>query len=233
MRGVQIFLILSIINLISPISLGWYSSNSISLSNGIYSLNGLTAYCPGNGAMKTLQFKYEGGRFYYNFQCYSSNTASVEYDDAVLKVYTETKTTNYDQCTDNRFIYIDRHQIACTKDFALSGLYLEWNRNQQCRFQYKCVAVKSTYEDTNVQAKATSWVNAYRGDFSGINQLVAGSQDKSDRNALHSFRLNMKYDTYNWEARFFYGVITLRDMGKVKDDYKEKSKALRESVEGK
>ena len=75
--------------------------------------------------MKTVQVIYTSSQLYYQMQCYSSNAASIEYDESVIKVYTEKKSTNYDLCTDNRFIWLDRQQIACTKDFALSSFYLE------------------------------------------------------------------------------------------------------------
>ena len=62
--------------------------------------------------MKTVQVIYTSSQLYYQMQCYSSNAASIEYDESVIKVYTEKKSTNSDLCTDNRFIWHDRQQIA-------------------------------------------------------------------------------------------------------------------------
>ena len=50
----------------------------------------------------------------------------------------------------------------------------------------------------------------------------------SNTNALHNFRLQMDYTKSTWEAKYYYGVITLRNMAVVKDDYLAKSKKLRE-----
>ena len=222
-----IVLLSSIIVLVSSATLGTYKSAIISNPrNGIYDLVGLKAECPYTGAMKTVQVIYTSSQLYYQMQCYSSNAASIEYDESVIKVYYETKTTNYDLCTDNRFIWLDRHQIVCTKDFALSSFYLE-KSGTNCRYTYTCVAVKSTYEDVQLTNKATSKLDAKSGAMTGLTTLKIGDAG-SNRNALHNFRLQMDYTKSTWEAQYYYGIITLRDMAAVKDDYLAKSKKLRE-----
>ena len=176
--------------------------------------------------MKTVQVIYTSSQLYYQMQCYSSNAASIEYDESVIKVYTEKKSTNYDLCTDNRFIWLDRQQIACTKDFVLSSFYLE-KSGTNCRYTYTCVAVKSTYEDVQLTNKATSKLDAKSGAMTGLTTLKIGDSG-SNTNALHNFRLQMDYTKSTWEAKYYYGVITLRNMAVVKDDYLAKSKKLRE-----
>ena len=158
-----ILLFSCIITLVSSANLGTYKSSIVSNPrNGIYDLVGLKAECPYTGAMKTVQVIYTSSQLYYQMQCYSSNAASIEYDESVIKVYTEKKSTNYELCTDNRFIWLDRQQIACTKDFALSSFYLE-KSGTNCRYTYTCVAVKSTYEDVQLTNKATSKLDAKSG----------------------------------------------------------------------
>lgn len=212
------------------ITLGTYKSAVISNpKNGIYDLVNVLAACPKNGAMKTVRLVHENNQLYYQMQCFSSNTKGEtenEYDDAVIKEYRETKQTNYDLCTDNRYIWIDRHQIQCTKDFALSWFKLLKN-GSNCSFQYGCVAVKSTYEDVSVTAKQTNLVGGGAGAISSFTQIIGDTG--SNKNALHNFRLKMDYSTTNWQYKFFYGIITLRNMAAVKDDYLAKSKALRDS----
>ena len=213
--------------LVSSANLGTYKSSIVSNPrNGIYDLVGLKAECPYTGAMKTVQVIYTSSQLYYQMQCYSSNAASIEYDESVIKVYTEKKSTNYDLCTDNRFIWLDRQQIACTKDFALSSFYLE-KSGTNCRYTYTCVAVKSTYEDVQLTNKATSKLDAKSGAMTGLTTLKIGDSG-SNTNALHNFRLQMDYTKSTWEAKYYYGVITLRNMAVVKDDYLAKSKKLRE-----
>ena len=213
--------------LVSSANLGTYKSSIVSNPrNGIYDLVGLKAECPYTGAMKTVQVIYTSSQLYYQMQCYSSNAASIEYDESVIKVYTEKKSTNYDLCTDNRFIWLDRQQIACTKDFALSSFYLE-KSGTNCRYTYTCVAVKSTYEDVQLTNKATSKLDAKSGAMTGLTTLKIGDSG-SNTNALHNFRLQMDYTKSTWEAKYYYGVITLRNMAVVKDDYLAKSKQLRE-----
>ena len=213
--------------LVSSANLGTYKSSILSNPrNGIYDLVGLKAECPYTGAMKTVQVIYTSSQLYYQMQCYSSNAASIEYDESVIKVYTEKKSTNYDLCTDNRFIWLDRQQIACTKDFALSSFYLE-KSGTNCRYTYTCVAVKSTYEDVQLTNKATSKLDAKSGAMTGLTILKIGDSG-SNTNALHNFRLQMDYTKSTWEAKYYYGVITLRNMAVVKDDYLAKSKKLRE-----
>ena len=128
--------------------------------------------------------------------------------------------------SDNRFIWLDRQQIACTKDFALSSFYLE-KSGTNCRYTYTCVAVKSTYEDVQLTNKATSKLDAKSGAMTGLTTLKIGDSG-SNTNALHNFRLQMDYTKSTWEAKYYYGVITLRNMAVVKDDYLAKSKQLRE-----
>ena len=213
--------------LVCSANLGTYKSSIVSNPrNGIYDLVGLKAECPYTGAMKTVQVIYTSSQLYYQMQCYSSNAASIEYDESVIKVYTEKKSTNYDLCTDNRFIWLDRQQIACTKDFALSSFYLE-KSGTNCRYTYTCVAVKSTYEDVQLTNKATSKLDAKSGAMTGLTTLKIGDSG-SNTNALHNFRLQMDYTKSTWEAKYYYGVITLRNMAVVKDDYLAKSKKLRE-----
>ena len=213
--------------LVSSANLGTYKSSIVSNPrNGIYDLVGLKAECPYTGAMKTVQVIYTSSQLYYQMQCYSSNAASIEYDQSLIKVYTEQQSTNYDLCTDNRFIWLDRQQIACTKDFALSSFYLE-KSGTNCRYTYTCVAVKSTYEDVQLTNKATSKLDAKSGAMTGLTILKIGDSG-SNTNALHNFRLQMDYTKSTWEAKYYYGVITLRNMAVVKDDYLAKSKKLRE-----
>ena len=222
-----ILLFSCIITLVFSANLGTYKSSIVSNPrNGIYDLVGLKAECPYTGAMKTVQVIYTSSQLYYQMQCYSSNAASIEYDESVIKVYTQKKSTNYDLCTDNRFIWLDRQQIACTKDFALSSFYLE-KSGTNCRYTYTCVAVKSTYEDVQLTNKATSKLDAKSGAMTGLTTLKIGDSG-SNTNALHNFRLQMDYTKSTWEAKYYYGVITLRNMAVVKDDYLAKSKKLRE-----
>ena len=91
-----ILLFSCIITLVSSANLGTYKSSIVSNPrNGIYDLVGLKAECPYTGAMKTVQVIYTSSQLYYQMQCYSSNAASIEYDESVIKVYTEKKSTNY------------------------------------------------------------------------------------------------------------------------------------------
>ena len=84
--------------LVSSANLGTYKSSIVSNPrNGIYDLVGLKAECPYTGAMKTVQVIYTSSQLYYQMQCYSSNAASIEYDESVIKVYTEKKSTNYER----------------------------------------------------------------------------------------------------------------------------------------
>ena len=216
--------------LTKSITLGTYKSTAVNNpTNGIYDLVNIVAACPKNGAMKTVRLVHENNQLYYQMQCFSSNTQGEtenEYDDAVIKEYKETKQTNFDLCTDNRFIWIDRHQIDCTKDFALSWFKL-LKSGSNCSVQYGCVAVKSIYEDVSFTSKQTNFVGGGAGNISYFTQIIGDTGN--NRNALHNFRLRMDYSITNWQYKFYYGIITLRDMAAVKVDYLAKSKALRDS----
>lgn len=218
---------IAILTTITSIVAYSYESRRVKRSNGIFDFVDLAASCPKSGAMKNFRFMVTSSEVYYQMQCYGSRSTR-DYDDVIINEVTQTLYTEYDICLDNRFMWIDRHIPHCPIDFALSSFTLEHPKYNQCRFKYQCVAVKSIDEDKDITAHKTPTETGAAGAMTGLTKLRVGNTE-SEAAAINTMKLQMNYSISDMYIYYAYGLIKLRDMTTVKEDYLVKSKALRDN----
>lgn len=123
--------------------------------------------------------------------------------NAIQPAQTYFKETNYDNCDDNRFVWLDRHEIKCDPNSVLSSFVLIFDQQQRkCKYRYTCLRLTSSMCHSYLEQN-TADATIPGGNVQSIGRfpIVANAVDA----ALIGFRYFMNYNTDPWLINASYG----------------------------
>ena len=93
-----------------------------------YDLLGQEIKCPNDGVIKNFVFRKTGNNYYYDLQCYSSETEDVDYGEPIVKDATHINTLDATFSSNSQDISaLNTFEMDCTPEYGLNGfkIYLE------------------------------------------------------------------------------------------------------------
>lgn len=154
------------------------------------------------------------------------------YDTPIIQGQYIDKSTEKKSCS-TKFINCKPGKMECDIDYALQRFILRKEGSYTYYHDYRCVAVKSTFEHGNLQYTA---YGKSINDYSDIANWIALSNvhiPENARNALKGieFGFSNKQTSnvyFTTSARYGYMYITLREITPVKQKYLDDAKELRD-----
>lgn len=184
--------------LLPIIVLAWTDfSETRVFKNGLYDLHYLQAQCPLSKIMRGFAIeKPTKSTIRIAMNC-------IPLDKSIKYMYQEiTNSTSPQECVDDRFIWLDKHQVLCKEGHVLIGFTI-FMFDKKCHLSYTCLPIpKSSCYNKNYLS--TSYFPLPKGQLEskGFPKILAPPYNAG----LQGFEFVVNYhkDDIHWEARFNY-----------------------------
>ena len=187
--------------------------------------------CPNRGVMKNFYLRKGNGYFWFEMQCYSSQTSNPDYGEAIIKqVNYQGRVKNQLHKYEGMTEQLNDYEINCDVDYGLRGFEISVSDDCFKTIVY-CNALKATY--TSKLTFQTS--PKYSGSFNidGFFDVLVGRTDQENDVDIGYPLRGFKFVVYPWRDRrdptvcFMYGYSKLKNMAVVADAYKKKFEEIR------
>jgi len=188
-----------------------------------YDLLGQEIKCPNDGVIKNFVFRKTGYNYYYDLQCYSSETEDVDYGEPIVKDATYINTLDATFSSNSQDISaLNTFEMDCTPEYGLNGfkIYLEKEglKTKIKKTNY-CKPTKSSYvsqKNIMTQSKSSSSTN-----LDCFVDILVGSTETETEEVigypLRSFKFMIGGTPRNRICYYIYSYSKLKNMGVLKD----------------
>ena len=200
-----------------------------------YDLIGQEIKCPNDGVIKNFVLRKSGSEYYFDLQCYSSETEDIDYGEPIVKDATFTSTLETTLTSSQRDIStLNSFEMDCTPEYGLNGFKIYQEKDSQNKLKLTkanyCKPTKSSYvskKNIVTQEKIATSTN-----LDCFVDILVGSTQKETDDAigypLRSFQFKIEGATYRRKCYYIYSYSKLKNMGKLKDERLKQFKDLRD-----
>ena len=214
------------------LTLSSYETEHFSISTGTWKdLLGKTVECPNRGVLKNFVLRKDDSSFWYEYQCYSSESSSSDVGEPIIKSLTLESTYKYSITIQENIRTLSDYPIECWVDYGLSSFML-YNDNGLKR-DATCYGLKAKYRSKIAIKTATGKALATKID--GLVGITVGStEQETDDNIAYPLR-GFKYNIDISESKekptisYYYGYSILKNLKKLKENAKNTFESLRNS----
>ena len=199
-----------------------------------YDLIGQEVKCPNDGVIKNFVLRKSGGEYYFELQCYSSESEKVDYGEPIVKDATHISTLGISFFSSPKDIEIlNALEMDCTPENGLNGFKIYQQRDNSNNFILKkdnyCKPTKSSFvskKDIKTQEKIATSIN-----LDCFVDILVGSNEKETETdigfPLRSFQFKIEKVSDKRKCYYIYSYSKLKNMGKLKDEKLKKFEELR------
>ena len=212
------------------LSLTSHSTNRIQISTGTWKdLLEVKVECPNRGVLKNFVLRKDSTHFWYDFQCYSSRSNSIDEGEPIIKGLALSSTYKYTISIQENIRTLSDYPVECWVDYGLASFKL-YNDNGLKR-DATCYGLKAKYT-SKIEIK-TATVQALATKIDGLVGITVGSTEtETDENIAYPLR-GFKYNIDISGSRekptvsYYYGYSILKNMKKLKENAKQSFENLR------
>ena len=189
-------------------------------TNDFFDLIGVEVGCPHSGILKNFVLKKNSKKFWFKYQCYSSESDDIDEGEPIIKgLERVSDELCEDIFTETEFYYIDYplYHSICPLDFGINYFKFYKKKNGIIRIYTVCFALKSKYS-TKIEIKTKKRPDPEEAPSLGsLVGIVVGSQKTEDDEniayPLRGFRLYVVSTEVDISG-YYYGYSVLRNMKK-------------------
>ena len=212
------------------LSLTSHSTNRIQISTGTWKdLLEVKVECPNRGVLKNFVLRKDSTHFWYDFQCYSSLSNSIDEGEPIIKGLALSSTYKYTISIQENIRTLSDYPVECWVDYGLASFKL-YNDNGLKR-DATCYGLKAKYT-SKIEIK-TATVQALATKMDGLVGITVGSTEtETEENIAYPLR-GFKYNIDISGSRekptvsYYYGYSILKNMKKLKENAKQSFENLR------
>ena len=212
------------------LSLTSHSTNRIQISTGTWKdLLEVKVECPNRGVLKNFVLRKDSTHFWYDFQCYSSRSNSIDEGEPIIKGLALSSTYKYTISIQENIRTLSDYPVECWVDYGLASFKL-YNDNGLKR-DATCYGLKAKYT-SKIEIK-TATVQALATKIDGLVGITVGrTETETDENIAYPLR-GFKYNIDISGSRekptvsYYYGYSILKNMKKLKENAKQSFENLR------
>ena len=212
------------------LSLTSHSTNRIQISTGTWKdLLEVKVECPNRGVLKNFVLRKDSTHFWYDFQCYSSRSNSIDEGEPIIKGLALSSTYKYTISIQENIRTLSDYPVECWVDYGLASFKL-YNDNGLKR-DATCYGLKAKYT-SKIEIK-TATVQALATKIDGLVGITVGSTEtETDENIAYPLR-GFKYNIDISGSRekptvsYYYGYSILKNMKKLKENAKQSFENIR------
>lgn len=188
--------------------------------------------CPNDGVMKNFVFRKTGKKYYYDLQCYSSETINVDYGEPIVKgaTYTNTLDATFSSYSKDTSA-LNSFEMDCTPEYGLNGFKISVETVGQQKKLKKvnyCKPTKSSYVSKKTIVTQSKYKTTNLDCFVDI--LVGSTETETEQvigYPLRSFKFVVGGTSRNLVCYYIYSYSKLKNMGALKDQRHKQFAELR------
>lgn len=214
------------------LTLSSYETEHFSIDTGTWKdLLGKTVECPNRGVLKNFVLRKDDSSFWYEYQCYSSESSSSDVGEPIIKSLTLESTYKYSITIQENIRTLSDYPVECSVDYGLTSFKLYSDNGLNRLAVCHGLKAKST---TKTEIK-TSTVSALAIKMDGLVGITVGSTATEDNDniayPLRGFKYNIDVSSSKEKptVSYYYSYSILRNMKTEYESAKSTFESLRNS----
>ena len=215
------------------LSLKSYSTDHYQINTGTWAdLLNVKVECPNNGVLKNFILQRQGNEFWYDIQCYSTESPYEDIGSAIIKQVTLNNNYYYNTVPSTNLRSINNFEVNCWVDYGLKSFQL-YIYNNALKRNAICHGLKTTY-CTKLIVETEHRIGYYNS-FDSLAGVLVGRTDQETDDVIGYPLRGFKYvvDTssnyYYPTVYYVYAYAKLRNMKNVYEEYAKKFDQQRKS----
>lgn len=215
------------------LTLTTHKSNRFTSNNGAQDLIGKRVECPNRGVLKNFVLKKQGKEYYYEYQCYSSNSNGIDEGEPITKGMSLNYVQYNKGSISKSLESFDGVLFQCFVDYGMNSFEIVKDTSNAFRSLGICKPLKTKSKTIGIKSKEKSGKETDLDNLVDITVGPTNTETDSDiAFVLREFKYNVKTGWFNFITKkatiyYTYSYSVVKNMKTVTNNYKTNFEKLR------